>query len=405
MKPETFIGSETGAALLGALIICVLVMSVLVWYLQWSQIAGKSDTRLATTQHALSYADSGLNAASQRLKSPGLDPDNRNSFTGGASLYNGRYEYSVVMDTDTHSLSDTYATGYFYLAKGDWVDPQNGKVAERAVIHAKIYFAGIQNLVVAVPGRLPVGGGTVVDGTMYAKDLLFNRSAEGKTTRVGMSLYHQSVMDDRNQHNPAPDYVVFNSSPATAEHSEYPLHLPRLGSAFRQFYAAKAGTGSGQLANGASLDGFVGKPGDSPDAVYFCDGDLHIGKSNAFTAQESILIYATGDVYIHKPVMVNIGTWVAFLTEKNIHIAEDAPNDMILKGTYLANGAVLTDGRPRHPGSFHLYGNMIAGRGIDLAENWDTRVYVHAGPMENILALPNFTQLLDYKVLQGKYAR
>jgi len=403
MKLETLIGGEDGGALLAILIICVLVGSVLVWYLQWSQFAGKNENHLSGTQHALSYADSGIHAASQRLKTPWMNSDTGNSFTTSAPLYNGRYEYTVVLDTQTRSLADTYATGYYYLNTGESVDPTNGRAAQRAVIHAKIYFAGIQNLVAAVPGRLPIGGGSVVDGALYAKDLIFNRSIDGSPTRVGIALYNQSVLGDDKQMNPAPDYVVFYSSPAAAQHVQYPVHLPQLGPSFRTYYAARAGTGSGQLQAGASLDGLVNKPNDTPNPVYFCNGDLHIGKTNTFTAQDTFLIYATGDIYIHKPVELEVGSWVAFLTEKKIHIADDAPDSMTLKGTYLSNGAFLTDNTSRHPGSFHLYGNLIAGQGIDLADFWATRVYVRAGPVDNILDIPNFTQLLEYKVLQGKY--
>src|SRR5437879_4926079 len=316
MKRLPLIGEERGAALLGALVICILVMSVLVWSLQWSLSAGKSDSHLADTQRALSYADSGINAAAQRLKMPWLNSDSISSFTVSSSLNNGRYEYTVVVDSETHSLADTYATGYFYLGTGDWTDPLNGQKAQRAVVHAKIYFAGIQNLAAAVPGYLPIGGGTVVDGTLYGNDLIFKRSADGTPSRIGTALYHQSAKREDQEADPAPDYVVFNSSPTAAQHVDYPLHFPRLGLAVRRYYSDRAKASFARLNNGASLDGLVSKPGDSPDAVYFCDGDLNLGHVSAFSAQDSFLIYATGAVYIHKPVLLTVGSWVAILAEQ-----------------------------------------------------------------------------------------
>ncbi len=389
--------NHRGGALIATIIISMLLLSVSVWYFSWTWSQSQETTHSRATQRAQEYAESGLETAQEQLMMPN-GAQKINLEKGSEVTGHGRFEYALASDTNTPQQIDAYSTGYYDFPRGSEEDPVTHHRAQRAMIHAQYYVDRIDKLMVAVPGKLRVNPGTVAGGAIYAADLVFVKGSEDNPTQVAGAAYSHSITRDDGTVDPAPPYVKFLS---TAARLGFPIRFPQLSSNVRNFYHSYATTHSSQLDDGSSLDGLVDVP-DNPDVpVYFCNGDLHVSKSSILIPKGLFIVYITGVLHIHNTVMSEDG-WVVFLAEKGIQIEKDTPNNLILHGTYLTNGAIVSI--PQHRmGNLIVNGSLMAGQGIDLAVGWDghrTYYYRQAFPA---LPLPHLIERMKYEVLQGKY--
>ena len=386
---------------MGAIVLGLIFLSLMVWYLQWSWLNGEQEAHRTANQRALSYADSGLNAAMQRLKSPEDSAPTDDIVTGSGTLTDGRYEYSLAFDTTTTNLVDAWATGYYHLPKGSQRDPATGESAQRAVLHAKIFSGSITTFLIAVPGRLRVNDGITAAGApIYARDLVFVKGPDPARVHLTSAFFARSARDDSGADSPAPAFAVFQSSPPAAQMLAYAPHFPRPGLGLRGYYQSHA-TDVTTLTDGSDLSGAVPREGDPSRPVYFVDGDLSIGGSQALVADDAVLIYATGQIRIHNAILHQGSGWAAILAEKDVHLASDCPDPLAVQATFLTSGAFRADGPARFPGRFLFQGQMIAGGGIDLAGAWPVRGYFWN--VGTTFDLPAFTELLQYDVVEGKY--
>jgi len=390
-----------GSALLGVIVIGVVFLSLILWYFQWSWVRGQEETRRSAGERALAYADSGLGAALENLKLPGVHPS---SWTVSGAVEDGRFEAAVQVDSTTPGLVEAFATGYYYLPKGAALDPLTERPAQRAAVRAKIFSESVATFVAAVPGRLRIGPGvTAVGAPLYAKEIIFAPGPEPVAAQLGTVLFSRSAVREDGTPDPSPSYVVFVSSPPAAQALPFPIHFPALGGALRDFYRSYATDPASRLADGAELGGRLDAPGISTPSVYFAEGDLHLGRGAPLVVTGIYTIYAVGNVYIHQSIVRAPGSWVAILTEKDLHIASDAPGSLALQGTFFVGGACRSDGPPRPGGQLNFFGSLVAGQGIDWALHWPRRSYLFLPPPPTGIELPSFTQMLEYDVVQGRY--
>ncbi len=376
-------------------------MSLVVWYLQWSWLHGEEDTHRSASQRAMTYADSGVNAALQRLKMPQPIPD-FTTYSTSAAFTEGRYDYTLTYDTTTPSLVDTWSTGYYYLPKGTQQDPLNGAPAQRAVIHAKVLAGSITQFLVAVPGRLRVGPGMIaLGGAVYARDLVFVKGPAAAYTHLSLAIYSRTAQDDTGNANPSPSYIIFDSTPAAAQMLPYPAHFPRPGLALRNYYRTKTGQPLVELTDGTDLSGPLPRAGDPPNPVYYCDGVVDLARNGPLLINAPVMLYVTGDVHIHDMIIHQGNGWLSVLCEKNIHITTDAKDPITLQATFLVSGAFVGDGSARLPGQLQLMGTLIAGGGVDLAHIWTVRRYYWMN--QSASDLPFFTEILQYDIVEGKF--
>jgi hypothetical protein len=100
----------------------------------------------------------------------------------------------------------------------------------------------------------------------------------------------------------------------------------------------------------------------------------------------------------------NNAAWPALMAEGNIYISEDAPNALEIKATMVTNGMFKALGPPRYSGSLNIKGGIVAGEGIQVGNIYaNQRNYSYQAP-DPTLPLPFSTQVLYYKVINGKFS-
>ena len=311
----------------------------------------KEGTHSRAVQRALEYAESGMDAAQQEIRLPGPVPEGLSQ-----PLVNGGMEYSIAQDTNTPQQLDVYATGYYDLPQGAFEDPITHAHAQRAVVHARIYFDNVDKALIAVPGKLKVNPGAFVNDAVYAADLVFVKGGDAEApTHVQSAFYSHSITREDGTADSYPSYVVFGSTPVLLG---YPLHFPRLAAPARAYYKQFASSFASQLSDGSDLDGVVPAPPLTAPAslssqsaqnvpVYYCEGDLDVGNNGVFNPSGSFIVYVTGNLRIHNSIGSNGSSWVVFLVEKDIEIHSDAIGNLMLNGTFIANGKIMAMGSER----------------------------------------------------------
>ena len=389
--------NRRGGALLATIIISMLLLSVSVWYFSWSWSQSQETTHSRATQRAQELAESGLEAALEQMMMPNT-AQKVNLENGSETANHGRYEYTLSSDTNTPQQVDAYSTGYCDFPRGSEEDPVTHRRAQHAMIHAQYFADRIDKLLVAVPGKLRINPGTVAGGAIYGTDLMFVKGADDNPIQVAGAAYSHAMLRDDGTSDPAPTYVEFLS---TAARLGYPIRFPELSNKVRNFYQSYATSRMSQLDDGSSLDGLVEVPDNPEVPVYFCKGDLHLSKSRIFIPKGFFIVYVTGILHIHNSVMAEAG-WAVFLAEKGIQIEKDTPNNLMLYGTYVTNGAIVSI--PQHRlGDLTVNGSLTAGEGIDLAVGWDGRRIYYYHPAPPLLPLPHMIERMKYEVVQGKY--
>ncbi len=389
--------NRRGGALLATIIISMLLLSVSVWYFSWTLTQSQETTHSRASQRAREYAESGLEAAQEQLMMPSA-AQKINLDKGSEDTGHGRYEFELRADSSTPEQIEAVSTGFCEFPKGSMEDPVTRRRAQRAEIHAQFYVGPLDKLMVAVPGKLRIDAGTVAGGAIYAADLVFVKESGDHPTQIAAAAYSHSISHDDGTWDPASPGVVFLS---TAAKLGYPIRLPQLSSTVRNFYQSHATTHASQREDGSSLDGLTAVPENPDIPVYFCNGDLHVSRNGVLIPNGSFIVYITGVLHIHNSVIAESG-WIVFLAEKGIQIEKDTPNNLILHGTYVTNGAIVS--LPQHRrGNLTVIGSLTAGEGIDLAVGWDGRrtYYYHQAPSG--LPLPHLIERMSYEVVQGKY--
>ena len=390
---------ERGGALIAVVMICMLLIAGMAWIYRWAWDNSITMGRHNGGQHALEYADSGINALSVLLKSPNLATllPVGSSTTFSYPMENGRCAMSVYRQSPDSTLIDAYATGYFTLGNGTMVDPDTNKNSQAASINAKFRISNASEYLIGIPSTLYVSYGTNAGtGTIYAKDLIFDPPGTGPTgpqTIVGSALYSNSVSSS------IPTFVTFTKTPAAAQQLTYPPSFTALDAAMRALYT--------QSANGSVAPPFTGEVSAPASHIYVVNGPLHIGEGDALTVNGVFVIYVTGQVTIYNSILLkNAQSWVAILAEQDIHLAADAPDALTLNGNYLMNGSMIADPPPTGPranGVFTLNGGMVSLGAISLANVYlQSRTYTYASTSDPNLFLPNTTDLLQYTILMGR---
>jgi hypothetical protein len=402
VSPESRIANR-GSALVASIVVALLFLSMILWYAEWSRMLSRAEVSRMMAHNAMNYADDGINDALVRLKSPALRQWLDMGTTAAYSIDkpSGRVDISLDRRSPDNNLVDLYATGYYYLPNGNYQDKLTGRPAQRTVINAKFHITNVDQYLLAVPSQLPVSYGTNASaGMIYASNLQFLPCLGGPcgpATQLAAAYYHQSVTPSS-----APVFVQFTANPPNAQRVNYPMNFASLDPEMRNFYQAQAG---GPLP--ASFAGIIGAPGSSH--VYFVDGDLDIAAGSSLVVNGVYVIYATGIVRIHNNILLDhAGCWTGILSEKEIHLASDAPNNLTLNGTFISNGIFQGDplpgNLPRSNVNLAINGGIVSLVRIDIAGIWrGNRTYTYQTANTPDFPLPNLTEKLEYKILSGKY--
>lgn len=388
--------SEKGGALIAVVMICMLLIAGMAWIYRWSWDNSLTMGRHNGGQHALEYADSGINSLTVWLKSPNLSAvlPVGSSTTLSIPMEKGRCAISIYRQSPDSTLIDAYATGYFTLGNGTLVDPDTNLNSQAASINAKFRISNAAEYLIGIPSTLYVSYGTNAGtGTIYAKDLIFDPPGTGPQTIVGSALYSNSVSSS------VPVFVTFTKTPAAAQQLTYPPSFTALDAAMRAQYV--------QNSNGSVAPAFTGEVSAPVSHIYVVNGPLDIGVGDVLTVNGVYVIYVTGQVTIHNSILLkDAQSWVAILSEQDIHLAADAPDVLTLNGNYLMNGSLIADlpaTGPRTNGVFALNGGIVSLGAISLANVFlQSRTYTYASTADPNLFLPNTTDLLQYKILMGR---
>ncbi len=414
------INSERGGALIATTVISVLMLGLLVWYLSQASLTARLQTHEHSAVVALHYAETGLLLAEQALQSPSVLAGT-GTVTESREMPNGRCAYTLFRSSPLKEdpsgvnpfqqvLVDAYATGYFYLGQGAVVDPTNGRAAQLAVLRAKIGFQAAGSFLVASPGRLRVAQGTTAHyGPMYARELIFAQDPDPLqlNTVIDGAFFGDTVKRHDGFFEPSPDYVIFDSTGGAQPIGTIP-HFPALGGTIRAYYKSLAASEGSRLADGASLDGRTAPPINNPFPIYYCQGDLHLGRVMGFEPARNMIVYVEGDLFIHNSMREVSHSWAAFLVEKDIRLEVSASAaELLLRGTFMANGALRWDGSqpPSRSFTISLTGSLLAGKGFDEFAGRTPMKFIRWQVDDAILPLPRLTQLLETEIVKGKYRR
>jgi hypothetical protein len=398
------ITNQRGGVLLACVIITLLIMTVIVQFSNWNSQMTQDNLKQLARQKALVNADTGVQAAYQFLRSPQgaqLDPGETiplPHLTQGSTFY-----VSLTRQLADSTLIDIFSTGYYQIPQGAFTDP-SGQRAQQAVVRAQVQLRSIGDYFAATPGTLDVAyNSNISSGIVYGRDLRFtsgNPALNPPGTRVMAAYYFNSVTPSNYA-----DFVTFLNAPFSATQMGVEPNLPTLGPGMRNEYQLMAP--SDVLPNGTSLSGLVPPPANNAYKVYFGAGEVHLGVvGSSCTLQSSFLIYALGDIIIHNVINGQLGdaAWPALLTEGNIYIATDAPNNMQIDATLIAAGEIKALGGARPNSELVIKGGLIAGEGINFATAYTQRTFTYQAPDPN-LPLPSSTSVTMYKVTQGKFNR
>jgi hypothetical protein len=392
---------EDGSALLACMLIAIMFAASVIWYSEWSRVGARGKVHRMGTRVALDAADTGINDALIRLKSPALknflDIGQRASYS--IAYDRGRIDLDLVRQSPDANLVEITSTAYWWLPKGGFIDPTTGRAAQRSIVQAKYRVTNVGQFLTAVPTNLKVGYGTsAADGMIYANQLQFQGCSAGPCltpTTLRSAYFYESCTST------APLFVQFTGDPKFAQRLSYPMNFATLDPNMRQFYQRLG------EAIGPQIQGAIQEP--LPTHVYFRDGDLDIGTAGPVTVHGLFVIYVTGRVRIHNNIFVdNADSWLGVLSEKEIHLASDAPNNLTINGNFVCNGTFTGDPLPsgvdRTDVNLLIRGGIVSLALIDIAPHWlGTRTYTYHTVDSNQFLLPNLTQPLEYKVTGGKF--
>lgn len=394
---------EAGSALILSIILGFVFLTGIMWFSHWSWNRGRSQQTFNAAQHAYQYADSGVNAVNPWLKSPALLTELPAGATSTLRLTmpNGRCEVALYRQSpvDT-SLVDAYATGYYYLPNGTQIDPNTNQHAQMASIHVVYRVNNIREYLLAVPGAQSVSYGiSASSGIIYAQSLTFlppiPNDGSAPPTQVGQVFYSNTLTEP-----PLPAYIIYHSTPPSAQRLAYAPAFATLDSSTRDFYQKGATAGGTPAFNGS-----VSPPGDA--IFYFVNGDVDIGTAaDPLTVNGVWIVYATGSIRIHNSVTTaDPNSWAAFLSEQDIHIMDDAPDALALTGNFVCNGNFVADlhnGGVRPAGTLQFIGGIVAMSSMDVATVYKgSKTYTYQYSNNANLVLPNFSDMLQRNTING----
>ncbi len=391
--------NERGSALLAVSIILFLVIGISLWYVQWTMVQSRGSVNQTGSQIAMEQAENAYNDARQLLKRPDLrtklvtggewQPLSSEMMVDTTTTPDRRFAIDFHRSSADDSLIEATCTGYYYIASGNVVDVDNGnRKALQAVIEAKFKVYSAAQYLFAVPNTLTVNAGSdLSNGSIYARDLVFEPGAH---TTVGSAYYYVSSSPT------APTNVTFiNTGSATPLTSA--ANFGSLDSSIRTTYSA----GTPQC----TFDGLVSAP---PGHVFYCNGTVDIAETVPLVVDGVYTIYATSNVVVHGNMRLNnSSSWIAVLSEQDVQIGADAPAHLTLHGNFVSNHDFVAEGSIHPFGTFHLNGSVAALNRIAIGQVWSTpgsRHYLYATSTDPSFLLPNFTQTLQYTVLQGKFS-
>jgi hypothetical protein len=400
MTPRVFFSpaAQRGSALLATIVLSVVFLTLMVWFLQWSHIESEQDVHEASYQRALYYAESGFQAAEDGLKLPDSEIADA-AVTVSSPMPQGSYEYTLLKDSSstTSEIIHVSAAGYFDLPKGSQRDPLNGQPARRAKIQATLYVGSVAAFAAVAPGELRLGPGVSVDGIVYSRDLVFEKAEPATPIRLDTALFSRAARRFDGVEDSSPVFVSFTSTPKAAQRLLYPPHFLWPGSELRHWFEPHVTDTSHRLWNN---DDFRPGTGDgASSSFYFCDGDLHLARNSDLVVNGPTCVYVTGTVTIHRSIQGSAGGALIVYAEKDIPLNIRGEHEVNLQGTFITAGAFVDDGFMHPSSTLHVYGSLLARSGIDLGAYWTRRVYQPAG---ETTGAPQFTQLLDYHVVEGR---
>lgn len=404
---------EKGSALVACIVIGLVFLAGVFWVAEWSTMIGRGRVHDMGKNSAAVNADTALNAAVQNLTRSDLNlflaPNT--AFRSSTTIAGGRYDYTLSRPNVDTNLIEASATGYYFLAGGTFKDPETGQNAQVCAVDAKYRVTNAGQFLIAVSTTLVINyGADATGGVLYGVDVVFKNGSSGPNTQVTTVYYLNSVYRWETSGNyypdAAPTFVTFTGSTVTAQHLAYAPNFVHIDSNLGSYYSSVQSASSAGF--GGSFAGSVSAAADSH--VYYTVGDVHIGQGDPLVVNGVYVIYATGNIYIDNNVtLANSNSWVGFLSEQNIVLSADAPDNLTLYGNYLAAGSFMAAGPPRPGSHFSLTGGIVSTVGIDIANTWlGPRTYTFpaagtTGSNSPDLLLPNFSELLEYKVVQGKY--
>jgi hypothetical protein len=395
---------EEGSVILAILLICLIIVVAMSAFSRRIQYYSRENISHIGKQKAFDAADSGVYFALYWLRSAG----NLSILTSGHWLRPGdagapaelshvstvdRYDVSLHRNLIDTSLVDAYATGYYYVPRGPYKDP-DGRSAQRSVIHAKIRTLYIGDFFAAVPEVLNVGcGSNIREGTIYGSTINFAACAPGQT-QVGAAYY-------LNGYQPMPaNFVTFLSTPPLPSQLPSAPNLVVAHERLRASYITMAGTDN--LASSVTLSGtWPASPPANGHNVFFSNGNLELGTSSTpLQFKGKTVIYTLGPVKIHNNVVPlggdRVNNWLAIISEGDIHIADDAPDVMSINGLYVTGGHFSSDGNSRTQGQLTFMGGFVAEQGVDFAGIYtQSRTYQYVKP-DPAMALPYITYFESY---------
>jgi hypothetical protein len=394
--------NRRGSALITIVVIALLFMAGITWYVRWGQIQSTTRVHRTMVRNATDFADEGINNALLRLKAPDLAqflPINGTT-SYALAIPNGRIDLALARQSTDTAVVTIKSTAWLFLSRGGWVDPVTNERAEMAEIEGTYRITNVGQFLIAIPSILPVSYGTnAPSGIIYASQLDFKPCLSGPCntpTQLLSAFYYDSVTP-----NDAPAYVQFTAAPFRAQKVSYPMSFVGLDPSVRAYYSSLA-----TQPLPPSFDGLVDEP--NPAHVYYVTGDLHIAQNSPLTVRGVYIIYVTGNVYIHDNInLSNVSSWLGVLAEGDIHLADDAPNNLSINGTFMCNSYFKGDALPgnvnRSNVNLTINGGIVSMTNIDIATVWvGQRTYTYQVSADPHFILPNFSQTLEYKITHGK---
>jgi len=393
--------NERGAALMACIIIALILVAGVVWFSNWSWSRGRTVVSQAASQHALEYADSGINETAPWLKSPTLKSDLPAGTSSGFTLTmpHGRCDVALYRRSADTGLVSAYATGYYYLSAaggGTW-DPQSQQYAQEASINSLFRISNVSEYLIAVPNALPISyGANAGNGLVYAGSLQFQSPPPvnpGPQTQMATALYYTDVSPSNYL-----SFVHFPEGSSGAQKLSYPPNFAVLDPPMRALYQQRAGTQE----NVPDFEGLVSEPATH---VFFVSGDLQVAQNQPLIVQGVYVIYVTSSVYISNDItLADSNSCLAILAEKDILITEQAPDAVTIDANLVANGALDAQGAARPTGRFTLNGGLVTmGGNPQLSGVFiGGRSYFYSQCASPNFFLPNVTNTLQYDVVSGQ---
>ncbi|HVO33264.1 MAG TPA: hypothetical protein VMU17_05055 [Elusimicrobiota bacterium] len=395
--------NEAGTALVAVMVISVLIVSSMLWWATWNRAKARVGVQQFGTQQAKQLADSGIGVAQQWLGSPTLSVSLPPQTTAPYVLMSdtttntmGRYEVALYRTNCDASLIEAYATGYYYVGSGPYLDPLTHQNATITVLDVKFKLLSVTQYLFAVPNNMIVDAGSNFgNGSIYGQDITFNTGAQ---IALQAAYYTDKVLPSS-----APANVTFSTSCPYAQPLSYAPNFGTLTESVRNSYIAKAVNGPlPDFAAGGTLG-----PGSGNSAVYYSSGDVSIATLGTPLVVSGVyVIYTTGNIDIGNsinPQSTNPNSdWLGLLAEKNIYVTAANTNDLELNGTFITNWSIIGSGWT-NPTAYTLATNGSMAALLNISLGWNgPRQYQYVPPPPT-LPLPSGVDVLQYNILIGKY--